>query len=113
VLPTAYREGVPRVLLEAGVAGLAVVTTTMPGCVDTLESGRCGLLVAPGDARALAGAIERCVREPELRHRFGAALQARVVRTLHVDAIVRADCNLYAQVLSAWPPLAKGLGAAA
>lgn len=113
VLPTAYREGVPRVLLEAGVAGLAVVTTTMPGCVDTLESGRCGLLVAPGDARALAGAIERCVREPELRHRFSAALHARVVRKFHVEAIVRAYCNLYAQVLSDHPPLTKGLGAAA
>lgn len=114
VLPTAYREGVPRVLLEAGVAGLAVVTTTMPGCVDTLESGRCGLLVAPGDARALADAIERCAREPELRHRFGVALHARVVRTFHLDAVVRAYFNLYARVLSAWPPLTKGrLGAAA
>lgn len=111
VLPTAYREGVPRVLLEAGVTGLAVVTTTMPGCFETLESGRCGLLVAPGDARALAGAIERCVREPELRHRFGAALHVRVVRTFHVDAIVRAYCNLYAQLLSARPPPAR-LGAA-
>ncbi|MGO4816692.1 glycosyltransferase, partial [Cupriavidus sp. 2MCAB6] len=47
VLPTEYREGIPRVLLEAGLAGLPIVTTDMPGCSDVVTHHWNGLLVPP------------------------------------------------------------------
>jgi glycosyltransferase involved in cell wall biosynthesis len=49
VLPSYYREGVPRSLLEAAAMEKAVITTDMPGCRDALVNGVSGLLVRPRD----------------------------------------------------------------
>ncbi|MBN9561509.1 MAG: glycosyltransferase [Alphaproteobacteria bacterium] len=55
--PTEYREGVPRVLLEAALARLPIVTTDMPGCSDVVQDGSSGRLVPPRDPARLADAI--------------------------------------------------------
>jgi glycosyltransferase involved in cell wall biosynthesis len=55
--PTEYREGVPRALMEAALAGLPIVTTRMPGCVDIVRDGWSGLLVPPHSPRLLASRI--------------------------------------------------------
>jgi glycosyltransferase involved in cell wall biosynthesis len=55
--PTEYREGVPRVLLEAALARLPIVTTDMPGCSDVVRDGWSGLLVPPRDPARLATGI--------------------------------------------------------
>jgi glycosyltransferase involved in cell wall biosynthesis len=55
--PTEYREGVPRVLLEAALARLPIVTTDMPGCSDVVRDGWSGLLVPPRDPVRLAEGI--------------------------------------------------------
>ena len=49
--PTEYREGVPRALLEAALAGLPIVATRMPGCSDVVEEGTSGFLVPPRSPR--------------------------------------------------------------
>lgn len=54
VLPSFYREGTPRSLLEAAAMGRAIITTDTPGCRDVVEDGRNGFLCAPRDAHALA-----------------------------------------------------------
>src|SRR5207248_119447 len=54
VLPTFYREGIPRVLLEAASMGLPLITTRSPGCVEVVEEGVNGWLVPVRDAGALA-----------------------------------------------------------
>jgi glycosyltransferase involved in cell wall biosynthesis len=53
VLPTYYREGVPRVLLEASAMGLAIITTDMPGCKDVVTDGYNGKLVKTKDNKDL------------------------------------------------------------
>lgn len=55
--PTEYREGVPRALMEAALAGLPIVTTQMPGCVDIVRDGWSGLLVPPHSPRLLSSRI--------------------------------------------------------
>jgi glycosyltransferase involved in cell wall biosynthesis len=55
--PTEYREGVPRALLEAALAGLPIVTTRMPGCSDVVRDGWSGFLVPPHAPRLLASRI--------------------------------------------------------
>jgi len=62
--PTEYREGIPRVLLEAGLAGVPIVTTDMPGCGDVVTDNWNGRLVPPRDPRALAGAILNLLQNP-------------------------------------------------
>lgn len=71
VLPSAYREGVPRTLLEAMSTGRALITTDTPGCRETVLPGENGFLVPPGDAGALAEAMERFIVEPDLAVAFG------------------------------------------
>lgn len=65
VLPS-YREGVPRSTQEAMAMGLAVITTDVPGCRDTVVDGVNGFLVPVRDATALADAMMRFVNSPEL-----------------------------------------------
>jgi glycosyltransferase involved in cell wall biosynthesis len=71
VLPSIYREGIPRTLLEAMSTGRALITTDTPGCRETVRPGENGFLVPPGDAAALAEAIERFIARPDLAVSFG------------------------------------------
>lgn len=70
--PTEYREGVPRVLLEAGLANLPIVTTKMPGCTDVVRDGWSGFLVPPRDPNLLAARILDMLREREAARAMGA-----------------------------------------
>jgi glycosyltransferase involved in cell wall biosynthesis len=71
VLPSAYREGIPRTLLEAMSTGRALITTDTPGCRDSVLPGENGFLVPVRDAGALADAMERFVVQPDLAVVFG------------------------------------------
>lgn len=62
VLPSLFGEGLPMVMLEAMAAGVPVVATRVEGVPEALRDGVDGLLVPPGDVRALADAIERLMR---------------------------------------------------
>ncbi len=55
VLPS-YREGLPKVLIEAASCGLPIVTTDTPGCREIVKNGKNGLLVPPRDSLSLADA---------------------------------------------------------
>lgn len=56
VLPSFYREGTPRSLLEAGAIGRPIITTDMPGCRDLVVQGQSGYIVSPRDPIALESA---------------------------------------------------------
>jgi glycosyltransferase involved in cell wall biosynthesis len=72
VLPS-RSEGLGRVVVEAMSRGRAVVATRVGGIVELVDDGRTGLLVAPGDTRALASALVRVLSDRELAARLGAA----------------------------------------
>jgi glycosyltransferase involved in cell wall biosynthesis len=72
------REGIPVALMEAMATGLAVVASDISGIPELVDDGETGLLVPPGDPRALADAIERLHGDPALRARLGDAARARV-----------------------------------
>src|SRR3546814_4675804 len=59
VLPSYYREGLPRTLLEALATGRPIITTNMPGCREPVREGLNGFLVPPRNAQKLAAAMER------------------------------------------------------
>lgn len=58
VLPS-YREGLPRVLLEAAAMGRPMIATDVPGCREVVKEGETGFLCEPANAASLAQAIER------------------------------------------------------
>lgn len=62
--PTFYREGLPRVLIEAASSGLAIITTDVIGCRETVN-GRNGLLVQTHDIQAMVEQIRYYVNNPD------------------------------------------------
>jgi glycosyltransferase involved in cell wall biosynthesis len=79
VLPARGGEGLPRALLEAAACARPLLVTDVPGCRHFVRDGVEGLIVPPGDSRALADALERLARDPEARIRFGHAARMRVL----------------------------------
>lgn len=76
VLPS-LTEGSPLVLFEALAAGTPVVATSVGGVPETIETGKSGLLVPPGDAAALAKAMQQVLGDEALRQQLRrGALQA-------------------------------------
>jgi glycosyltransferase involved in cell wall biosynthesis len=96
VLPSFYREGVPRSLLEAASMGKPIITTDSVGCRDTVVDGVTGWLVKPRDAQSLADAMLTVVRsDPDTLKQIGeqarlramAQFDERIVLDAYVDAI--------------------------
>jgi len=96
-----YREGLPKVLLEAAACGRALVATDVPGCREIVIDGYNGLLVPARDSQALAAAIERLLQDAGLRQRFGACGRALVEAEFAEERVVEQTLALYAASLSA------------
>ena len=87
------RDGLPNVLLEAQSQALPCIATDLPGIVELIEDGRTGLLVPPGKRPALAAALERLIRSPELRRQLGTAGEARIRRDFDMRAGIEFLAN--------------------
>lgn len=98
VLPS-YREGLPKVLLEAGVAQRAVITSDVVGCREVVRDEINGLLVPPRDAQKLAAAIERLLLDGSLRSRLATENRRRIVNEFSLDKITQQFLELYAELL--------------
>ena len=72
VLPSYYREGVPRTILEAMAMGRAIITCDAPGCRETVQQGRNGFLIEPRSAPALMAAMQSFLDDPSLAAKMGA-----------------------------------------
>jgi len=78
VLPSSPEsEGMPGVLIEAGLSALPVVATRVPGATAVVEDGHTGLLVDHDDLPALIDATARLAGDAELRQRMGVAARTR------------------------------------
>lgn len=93
-------EGLGSAVLDAMAMGLAVVGTRAGGIPEAVVHGETGLLVPTENPEALARAIVRLLREPELRARYGSAGQARVAERFGVDKLVEGTMAAYAEVRS-------------
>jgi glycosyltransferase involved in cell wall biosynthesis len=94
-----YREGLPKVLLEAAAAGRPIVTTDVPGCREVVRHGENGYLVPPRDPGALAAAIRRLVERPDERSRMGAASRSLAESEFRVEKVVESTLSLYGELL--------------
>lgn len=98
VLPS-YREGLPKVLIEAAAAGRPVVTTDVPGCRDAITPGVTGLLVPPKNAAALAEAIHTLLRDRDRCARMGAAGRVLAEQAFDVNRVVAQHLAVYRGLL--------------
>jgi glycosyltransferase involved in cell wall biosynthesis len=94
-LPSFYREGVPKTLIDAAAAGRAVVTTDTPGCRDAVIAGETGLLCSPRDAEALADRLERLIADPEAMRTMGLAARQFAERRFDVRQVTAEHVRVY------------------
>lgn len=92
-------EGVSLALLESMAAGLPAVATRTGGTPEVVVDGETGLLVAPRDPQALAGAIRRLHADSELRLRMGQAARLRLLERFTLDGVARQLEMLYRDIL--------------
>ena len=96
VLPS-YREGLPKVLIEAAACGRAVITTDVPGCRDAIEANKTGLLVPVKNSNALANAIEKLIKDSKLRVEMGIAGRQLAEKEFAIEKVVEQHLSIYQQ----------------
>lgn len=101
VLPS-LSEGFSNALLEAMAAGVPAVATAVGGNPEAVIDGQTGLLVPPGEAGAIADALERLLADPRRRRQMGAASHQRVL-----------ECFQLPQMVQTWEALYESLAGAA
>lgn len=95
-----YREGLPKVLLEAMACGRACIAAAAPGCREAVRDGDNGLLVPVKDAKALAGTIGRLLEDAALRRRMGKRGRARAVEEFGQERVIEATLAVYREALA-------------
>lgn len=100
VMPS-YREGFGLTNIEAAAMELPVVSTRIPGCVDSVDDGVTGTLVAPRNQRELTMAIRNYLSDAELRRKHGKAGRQRVLRDFCPETIWEAANQEYVLLLQA------------
>ncbi|MBR9650555.1 glycosyltransferase [Thalassovita aquimarina] len=106
VLPS-FAEGVPVVLMEAMAAGLPVVATQIAGIPELVEQGESGILVPPGNEKALEAAILRVLADPAKASDMGARGRVKVAREFNIESEAGWLGQLIRGYLDGAPPKVK------
>lgn len=102
VLPS-YREGLPKVLLEAAAAGRPVVTTDVPGCRDAIDIDISGVLVPVADAEALATSIGSLIDDRERCVAMSVAGRRLAEREFDIRQVVKRHLQIYQNLTECIP----------
>jgi glycosyltransferase involved in cell wall biosynthesis len=85
-------EGMPGVLIEAGLSGLPVVATDVPGVRTVVDDGVTGIVVDAADLDGMVRSVATLIEDVELRHAMGRAARQRCLERFSLDAV--AECWL-------------------
>lgn len=91
-------EGMPGVLIEAGFAGVPVVSTEVPGARTVIDDGATGFVVAVDDRDGFVAAVARLLADPQQRERMGSAARARCSKEFTLAASAQRWREVFARV---------------
>lgn len=94
VLPST-KEGLPYAILEAGMASLAVVATTVGGIPEIVEDMKSGILIQPKNPRELSHALSFMVEHPEERKKYGSILKERINEKFTFTRMIEENEKIY------------------
>jgi glycosyltransferase involved in cell wall biosynthesis len=98
VLPSYYREGIPRSLLEAAAMAKPIITTNAIGCREAVEDGLNGLVVPVKDVPALSQAMLYMIKHPDELKRMGEAGREKMVREFDERVVIKKILEAYDQI---------------
>jgi glycosyltransferase involved in cell wall biosynthesis len=90
-----YREGLPKVLLEAAAIGRPLIATDVPGCREIVKNGENGILVKLKDVDSLYNAIKMLILNNEMRKAMGGQSRVLVESELSTEIINKQTLELY------------------
>lgn len=90
-----YREGVPKVLIEAAACGRAIVTTDVPGCREIVRDGENGFLVPAKEAILLAEKINVLLQDPALQKTMGTRSREIAESEFSLRSVIERTLALY------------------
>jgi glycosyltransferase involved in cell wall biosynthesis len=94
-----YREGIPRILIEAAAAGKPILTTDAPGCRELIRPGENGLLVRVGDAADLRNSLRVMIENPQMRIAMGEKNRDLAVQEFAQELVVSQFMSIYDDLL--------------
>jgi glycosyltransferase involved in cell wall biosynthesis len=94
-----YREGLPKILIEAAACGRPIVATDVPGCREIVRDGENGLLVTVRNAEALSAAIKKLIEEPLLRRRMGEQGRRIAAQEFGLEQVIAETLLVYQGLL--------------
>ena len=95
VLPTTYREGIPRVLLEGAAMRRPLIANDVPGCREIVVDGENGALLPPGNVDLLARSLVRIMNDTHEQTRLGNCSRKLIEDTFDVRLIAAQYAQLY------------------
>ena len=93
-LPTYYREGTPKSLIEAAACGRAIIASNIPGCKEIVRNNLNGILIKPKSSVVLAHAIQKLLLNPDLRKQMGLEGRKIVEKEFHNHLITTEIINV-------------------
>lgn len=109
-LPSYYREGVPKSLIEAAACGLALVTTDLPGCREVVSHhGVDGLHVTPRDPDSLAQALARLDDDRVLLRTLGDNARQKALLNFDERLVIAKTVEVYSELLATFPRTAHAV----
>ncbi|MCE6990967.1 glycosyltransferase family 4 protein [Dyadobacter sp. CY323] len=97
ILPSYYREGIPRSILEALACGLPIITTTVPGCNLTVKSGENGFLIEPRSIDAIRQSVEEIVSQKANWKAMGESSRQLAVDEFSEEVVFSQIVKLYSE----------------
>jgi glycosyltransferase involved in cell wall biosynthesis len=98
VFPSLWYEGLPFAIVEALASGVPVIASRLGAQAEVVRDGVSGLLVTPGDARALADAVRRLATTDGLAERLADGARREFMERFSPDASYRDLLNVYERV---------------
>jgi glycosyltransferase involved in cell wall biosynthesis len=97
VLPS-YREGTPKILIEAAAMGKPIIATDIAGCADLVRHNVNGFLVPVRDAQALSDALLTLISDSGLRESFGRMGREIVLNEFAEDIVISKTMEIYREL---------------
>ena len=94
---TSLREGLPRVIVEASLLEVPVVTFQVEGASEVIENEKTGFIVPQKDQKALMYYTEQLILQPELRSRFGKLSREHVIKYWDMHLMANQLQKIYNQ----------------
>ena len=95
-----YREGLPKILIEAASCGRPIVTTDVPGCREVVKDECNGYLVPEKNAKALKDALLKLINDPEKRLEMGKASRELAIEKFSNEIVNNGIYTVYQKALS-------------